>query len=176
MPEPLKQPKEILRPLVASGMGLGYSPIMPGTCGALLGVAIYLPIAWLVPDDPWQTLALGLALLIWCWITVALGGWAEGYYGKKDCQTVVTDEVAGFLLTVVLWHVPSEPLVTVLWAFPMTRLFDIVKVPPAKQLERLPGGWGVLADDLMSSVYAAGSLWLIHWVFPSWFGGSVFVG
>ncbi len=149
---------------IASCFGLGYSPIMPGTCGALLGPAIYIPLALLVPHPVWQTILIGLCLLFWCWITVALGDWAERYYDKKDSQVFVTDEVAGFLLTVLLFHLSDQPVLTTLWAFPVTRVIDILKVPPAKSLERLPSGWGVLADDLLGSVYAAGVLWAVWWI------------
>jgi phosphatidylglycerophosphatase A len=161
-----------LRPLVASCFGLGYSPIMPGTCGALVGPAIYIPLALAVPGEPPQTVLVAAVLLAWCWITVALGGWAEDYYGKKDSQTFVTDEVAGFLLTVLLFHDPTRPVLTTLWAFPVTRIIDIVKVPPAKQLERLPRGWGVLADDLMGSVYAAIVLHGLWYALCRLFGAS----
>jgi phosphatidylglycerophosphatase A len=161
---------------LASCFGLGYSPIMPGTCGALVGVAIYVPLALLVTSEPWQSLGIGVNLLLWCWITVALGRWAEAYYNKKDSQTFVTDEVAGFLLTVLLWHIPDQPILTALWAFPVTRAIDILKVPPAKQLEKLPAGWGVLLDDLLGSVYAAALLWAVSLAVPGWFGGSVSPG
>jgi phosphatidylglycerophosphatase A len=165
--------KERLRPLVASCFGLGYSPIMPGTCGALLGPAIYIPLALLVPQDnwplPWQTVLIAANLLVWCWLTVGLGRWAERYYDRKDSQVFVTDEVAGFLLTALLFHVPDQPVLTTLWAFPVTRVIDILKVPPAKRLEKLPAGWGVLADDLLGSVYAAGVLWLVWLAAPDWF-------
>ena len=164
------------RPLLASCFGLGYSPIMPGTCGALVGLAIYIPLALLVPEEPWLSVGIGTNLLLWCWMTVALGRWAEDYYQKKDSQTFVTDEVAGFLFTVLLWHLPGQPVLTALWAFPVTRLIDIVKVPPAKQLERLPAGWGVLADDLLGSVYAAGILWTFRLAAPGWFTGSELPG
>jgi phosphatidylglycerophosphatase A len=164
-----KRPERFL-PFLASCFGLGYSPIMPGTCGALVGPAIYIPLALVIPpSEPWQSLGIGMNLLVWCWITVALGGWAETYYERKDSQVFVTDEVAGFLLTVLLWHLSDQPVLTALWAFPVTRVIDIVKVPPAKQLERLPRGWGVLADDLLGSVYAAGILWAISKLVPSWF-------
>jgi phosphatidylglycerophosphatase A len=158
-----------LRALVASCFGLGYSPLMPGTCGALLGPAIYIPLALVVPTEPLQTVLIGALLLVWCWITVALGGWAEKFYQRKDSQIFVTDEVAGFLLTVLLFHLPSQPVLTTLWAFPITRLIDILKVPPARQLERLPRGWGVLADDLLGSVYAAALLHAIRHFVPGWF-------
>jgi phosphatidylglycerophosphatase A len=174
MDAPSRPPR--FRPLIASCFGLGYSPIMPGTCGALLGPAFYIPLALVVPQDnwplPWQSMLIAAMLLLWCWITVVLGTWAEVYYQKKDSQKFVTDEVAGFLLTVLLWHLPGQPVLTALWAFPVTRIIDIVKVPPAKQLERLPRGWGVLADDLLGSVYAAGLLWAIRLAMPAWFAGS----
>jgi phosphatidylglycerophosphatase A len=161
---------ERLRPLIASCFGLGYSPVMPGTCGALLGPALYIPLALLAPpNEPWQTILIAANLAFWCWLTVVLGAWAEGYYGRKDSQTFVTDEVAGFLLTVLLFHIPDQPVLTTLWAFPVTRVIDILKVPPAKRLERLPAGWGVLADDLLGSVYAAGLLWMVWLMSPGWF-------
>jgi phosphatidylglycerophosphatase A len=128
---------------------------MPGTCGALLGPAIYIPLALALPGEPLQTALIGVALLAWCAITVALGGWAETYYNRKDSQAFVTDEVAGFLLTVLLFHDAAQPVLTTLWAFPVTRIIDILKIPPARRLEHLPRGWGVLADDLLGSVYAA---------------------
>jgi phosphatidylglycerophosphatase A len=128
---------------------------MPGTCGALLGPAISIPLAIAIPHEPLQSVAIAAALAFWCAITVGLGSWAETYYQRKDSQIFVTDEVAGFLLTVLLFHDPARPVLTALWAFPVTRAIDIVKIPPARQLERLPRGWGVLADDLLGSLYAA---------------------
>jgi phosphatidylglycerophosphatase A len=160
----------LLRPLIASCFGLGYSPIMPGTCGALVGPAIYIPLALAVPGEPAQGLLIMAALAAWCWITVALGGWAESYYQRKDSQTFVTDEVAGFLFTVLLFHDPARPVLTTLWAFPVTRIIDILKVPPARRLEHLPRGWGVLADDLLGSIYAAAVLnigWLAAYYYSS---------
>jgi phosphatidylglycerophosphatase A len=164
--------RERLRPLIASCFGLGYSPIMPGTCGALIGPLLYIPLALLVPNEPAQTVLIAIELIFWCWLTVALGRWAEDYYQKKDSQTFVTDEVAGFLLTVLLFHLPDQPVLTTLWAFPVTRVIDMVKVPPAKRLEKLPRGWGVLADDLLGSVYAAGLLWIVRLAMPAWFGAA----
>jgi len=161
-----------LRPLIASCFGLGHSPIMPGTCGALLGPAIYIPLALTAASEPLQTALIAAALVVWCAITVALGGWAETYYQKKDSQKFVTDEVAGFLLTVLLFHDPARPVLTTLWAFPVTRIIDILKIPPARRLEKLPRGWGVLADDLLGSVYAAVVLYVLKVAVPSWFSLS----
>lgn len=160
--------REFIRPFFASCFGLGLAPIAPGTFGALVGPAIYIPLALLVPNEPAQTILIGVNLLFWCWITVYLGGWAETYYQKKDSGNFVTDEVAGFLFTVLLFHLPDQPVLTTLWAFPITRIIDILKIPPARRLEHFPKGWGVLADDLLGSVYAAGVLHVIHLAFPAW--------
>jgi phosphatidylglycerophosphatase A len=151
----MSEQREWLRPLVASCFGLGYSPIMPGTCGALIGPLLYIPLALAIPSEPLQTILIAALLLLWSWITIALGSWAEHYYQRKDSQIFVTDEVAGFLLTVLLFHDPARPVLSTLWAFPVTRIIDILKIPPARRLEHLPRGWGVLADDLLGSVYAA---------------------
>jgi len=156
--------------LLASCLGLGYSPVMPGTCGALLGPLLYIPLALAVPQEPWQTLLIGLLLAAWTWITIALGRWSESYYGVKDSQIFVTDEVVGFLCTVLLFHLPAQPVMTALWAFPITRIIDILKIPPARRLEKLPAGWGVVADDLLGSLYAAAILHALFFAFPAWFG------
>jgi phosphatidylglycerophosphatase A len=162
-------PNEFFRPFLASCFGLGYSPIMPGTCGALVGPAIYVPLAMATQREPLQSILIAAALVVFCWITIALGPWAESYYQRKDSQRFVTDEVAGFLFTVLLFFPRGDPVVTTLWAFPVTRVIDIVKLPPARQLEKLPAGWGVLADDLLGSIYAAAALYLLWWTNPDWF-------
>ena len=152
--------------LVATCCGFGHAPIMPGTAGALWGIVIYVPIA-LYAAEPYQSLLIALALVLTSAATVGLGRWAETFFGEKDSGKFVTDEVAGFLLTVLLFRTP-DILVTVLWAFPVTRVIDIIKVPPARQLERIPGGWGVLLDDLLGSLYAAFILHATCHLLPHW--------
>ena len=164
--------------VIATCGGLGYSPILPGTAGALIGVALFLPIAMFVASPILQSALIALALAVSCWVTVALAKWAEEYFDEKDSGIFVTDEVAGFLFTMLLfwwpWLYHFEPStavwLAVAWGFPITRTIDIIKVPPAKQLEKLPAGWGVLADDLLGSVYAAIVLHVIAFWKPAWFG------
>ncbi len=168
--------KDRLFQVVGTCFGLGYSPILPGTCGALVAVAQYLLIVWLLPTTSehvvWsgQTLALAVALLFWTAVTIGLAPWAEEFFGKKDSGIFVTDEVVGTLLTLLLFRVPEHPFLTLLWAFPLTRIIDIVKIPPAKRLEKLPAGWGVVADDLLGSVYTAALLHLLCHLWPRLFG------
>ena len=155
--------------LFTTGLGAGAIPFAPGTWGAAVGGMIYLAIAQL-PHEGHTGCIFG-ALLASCAGTIAVGPWAEHYFGKKDPQPFVADEIAGILFTLLFFRLPNAPLLSLAWAFVFTRCFDIVKLPPAKQLEKLPQGWGVLLDDLASSIHAVVALHLLHWFQPSWFAG-----
>ena len=161
--------KERCLVIVATSFGLGYAPVAPGTFGALPGVAMFLAIVIWTPEvlHTWLLLA---ALAVVCWGTLALSPWAERYWKKKDPGIFVTDEVAGFLATVLLFRRGDDLLLLTLWAFAVTRVFDIIKIPPARQFERIHGGWGILLDDLMASVYAAAFLHALAVCFPKVLG------
>ena len=82
--------------------------------------------------------------------------------GKKDPGAVVWDEIATVPITFFLVPVESMSRVSVLVAgFVLHRIFDITKLPPAKQLERLPDGWGIMADDVAAGVYSCVALHLL---------------
>jgi phosphatidylglycerophosphatase A len=153
--------------LVATAGGAGAIPFAPGTWGAAVGALIFLAIQ--AAPLAWQSYLLWMGLLLASFATIAVGPWAEAFFQRKDPSAVVLDEVAGLLLTLSLFHIPGAPLLTLLWAFPVTRVFDILKPPPARRLEKLPYGWGVLLDDLASSLYAAAALWLVRIAMPHWF-------
>ncbi len=156
--------KECFLVLVASCFGLGYLPVAPGTFGALPGVGIFLAIVLWTPAV-FHTWLILVALVVVCIVTLVLSPWAERYWKKKDPGTFVTDEVAGFLATVLLFR-RGDLLFMTIWAFAVTRIFDIIKIPPARQLERIHGGWGILLDDLSASLYAAGFLHLLGACLP----------
>ncbi|HVX65496.1 MAG TPA: phosphatidylglycerophosphatase A [Bryobacteraceae bacterium] len=142
--------------LVATAGGAGYSPVAPGTAGSLVAIVI----AFLLRDRlaPWHFAALAaLAFLPAVWAADE----AARAVGKKDPGLVVIDEVIGQWLTIagaaaVNWR-------TCLAAFVLFRLFDIWKPAPVRQLEALPGGLGINADDAMAGVYGALVLWLAGW-------------
>lgn len=136
---------------IASGFGSGFLRPAPGTWGSLAA----LGIVWLCSrsDLPaqWTIVALAVVATIAC---LATAGAAERALGAKDPQCVVMDEFAGMfvalLRTTDRWPTVRETVV----AFLLFRLFDIIKPTPARQLQRLKGGPGVVLDDLVAGLYA----------------------
>jgi phosphatidylglycerophosphatase A len=137
----------------------GYSPVAPGTAGSAVGVLIYIAT--------WRA-TLNQQLLLLLAITLA-GIWAADaaarYFGKGDPSHVVIDEVAGQLLTFAGLAVGGPGI---LLGFLLFRLLDIIKPWPARQLESLHGGLGIMADDLMAAVYANLLLRGAILLFPGW--------
>lgn len=132
--------------LVSSGF-LGCSPIAPGTVGTLGGVAI----AWaLAGSDRFLLWTLVAAAVVYL-IGRSLGDWAERYSGKKDPGIFVLDEVVGYLVTVAWLEGPSYLTLTV--AFFVFRFFDIFKPKLARRMESIPGGDGILLDDVVAGLY-----------------------
>ena len=130
---------------VATGFGSGYAPFAPGTAGSLVGLLLFLPIAGLA----WPTqLAATAAVTL---VGVLAAGHVARILGRKDPGLVVVDEVAGQWITFVA--LPVTP-VTALAGFLLFRLMDIVKPWPARDLEQLPGGFGIMADDVAAGIYA----------------------
>jgi phosphatidylglycerophosphatase A len=130
---------------VATAFGSGYSPFAPGTAGSAVGVLLFWPMAgW---PWPWQAGAC-LALLL---VGALAATRVAQSVGSKDPGIVVVDEVLGQWLT--LLALPFTPATAVL-GFLLFRAMDIVKPWPARDLERLPGGWGIMADDVAAGVYA----------------------
>ena len=179
---------------LATAFGLGYLPKAPGTWGSLGGATItllvwrsleptvgpYIPTDALFRQTIYGSLAFALAVGL-------VGVWAAGraaeFFGTKDPQKVVIDEVSGQQITLLLgglwpglrsgsWSIEkSHPLGVaglsaglnwkyLLLGLILFRVFDIWKPFPVRQAESLPGGWGIMADDWVAAVYAALGLWL----------------
>ena len=155
---------EMIKTAFGTSFGLGYMPLVPGSFGTLPAVAIYIVIGVWVPPEI-QTAVIGLCLLIVCGMTLQWSAWAIKRFKDKDPKQFVIDEWAGFLTTVMLVRMESV-LETAVGAFLLVRLIDPLKIPPAKQMEEdLPGGWGILLDDICSGLYAAGVLCLVNYFF-----------
>lgn len=131
--------------LVATGLGSGYSPVAPGTAGSLVGLLLFLPLAG---RAFWIQLAAVVAVTV---LGVLAGGRLATTLGLKDPGVVVVDEVAGQWITFLA--LPMTPVIAVA-GFLLFRVMDIVKPWPARALERLPGGLGIMADDVAAGIYA----------------------
>jgi phosphatidylglycerophosphatase A len=145
-PRPLTTTQAWLARVFATAFGFGYSPIAPGTAGTLAPlIVLYL---WR-PARSWGFILAALALYLF---GVVLASWGERLWRKSDPGHVCIDEVAGYLVSVAFVPARSE-LALLVAAFFVFRLFDIVKPPPGRRAERLPGGWGVMTDDVIAGVY-----------------------
>ena len=126
---------------------LGCSPFAPGTVGTLGGVAI----AWLLAGTELYPLWVLVTCLGVYLVGRSLGDWSEAYAGKKDPGIFVLDEVIGYLVTV--WWMGGPSPLTLILGFFVFRFFDIFKPPPARRLEALGGGDGILFDDVVAGLY-----------------------
>ena len=143
--------------ILGTGFGLGLSPIVPGTCGSLPGIALVLLISR-VGSVPVQALiAIGLSLL-----AIPIAHITEARLkekgGKKDDGRVVVDEYLTF--PVCMLGLPPHPLMLAI-AFVISRICDIIKPPPAYQSQRLKGGLGIVADDFIANIYTLALNWLV---------------
>ncbi len=129
---------------LASGVYTGYSPFASGTVGTLVGIPLYLMLPHRQPP-----LYLILTLLF-IGAAIRLSHKAEIIFDAHDSGRIVIDEIAGFLVAMFL--LPAS-WGYILAAFFIFRAFDVAKPPPVRYLEKLPGGYGVVLDDVMAGIY-----------------------
>jgi phosphatidylglycerophosphatase A len=131
----------------ALGFGAGLAPVAPGTFGSLVGLAIAHLLAPLGPA--WNVAAIALAVLAGVWIC----GESARRLGVHDHPAIVWDEVAGMMIAMFAapdawWGAPL--------AFALFRLFDIAKPWPIREIDHgMPGGTGIMLDDVLAGVFAA---------------------
>lgn len=131
---------------MATGFGVGYSPIAPGTLGTLVAIPIY----YLLSEIPFPLYEITLTGFFFLGVWISAN--AESYFGKRDDQRIVIDEIVGFFIT-MLWIPKTIHFVIV--GFFLFRFFDILKPFPIRRLEkRIKGGFGVVLDDVLAGVYA----------------------
>ena len=146
--------------LVCSFGYIGFFPFAPGTVGSAAGILVYLACrAIAVPFID----AIAIAVLFIA--GVVLTGPCEDELKCVDPGPVVIDEVMGMLITLFMVPVGWSGL---LIGFLLFRALDVWKPFPARRLERLHGGLGVMADDAMAAVYANLLLRGLHAIAPSW--------
>jgi phosphatidylglycerophosphatase A len=144
--------------IIATGFGVGYSPVAPGTLGTLVAIPIYYFLSD-IPSPLYEITLIGFFFLS-VWISEK----AEIFFVKKDDQRIVIDEIIGFLIT-MLWIPKTTRFIII--GFILFRFFDILKPFPIRRLERrLKGGYGVVLDDVAAGVYANIILHLIGRIYP----------
>ena len=151
--------------LAISTFGVGYLPLAPGTWGSLVAVGIFLGFTQVFKGN-----ALVAVVLVSIVVVTFAGIWAasrtEALVKRKDPSKVVVDEVAGQLISLFpLTLFTQWSIVAVIISFILFRFFDIVKPYPARRLEALKGGLGIMCDDLIAGVYAAAITSIIVAVF-----------
>jgi phosphatidylglycerophosphatase A len=130
---------------IAVAGGAGYVPVAPGTAGT----AVAIPLAYAMSGQPlWAYLAITAAITV---IAIWAADRADRVWGTHDCQKIVIDEVAGYLVTMTL--VDRAHWIPLVVGFVVFRVFDQIKPPPVRWIdEHLPGGAGVVLDDVGAGV------------------------
>lgn len=155
-PIPITDEKFPLLPkLIATSLGAGFLPVAPGTWGAIVAIVLWLPLyIWFPGTVAWTVTVVAVVL------TAFAGTWAssvsEKYWGKDPVAACVDETVGQWIALVPLCGGPAEaPWWMILVSLVLFRLFDIFKPLGIRSLERLPGGIGMMADDVLAALYAA---------------------
>lgn len=132
----------------ATWFGCGKAPIISGTFGTAGAIPLRIMMEGL------KFPAYCLCTLIIAVLGVIFAHLAEKIYGKKDDGRIVIDEVLGYLITTLGPIKKGQEIEALIGGFLFFRLTDIIKPPPARKFEKLPGGIGVMADDLIAGLWA----------------------
>ena len=158
---------------LATGFGAGLSPFAPGTAGSIVGLLLAAGVAALLAPAHGTSFAPAVGLLTSGLIVAAAGvpiaTRACRAVNAKDPGCVVVDEVAGQFLALSpapLFVYPTRNAAAAVWvvAFVGFRFFDVVKPGPIRRLQELPEGWGVVVDDVLAGLLAAGVTAAAGWL------------
>ena len=148
--------------IISTLFGAGYFPKVPGTAGTLIAALVYLLLPIKLFGSLRNNVIFLICVLILSLISVLFISKAEKKLGHDD-NKIVLDEFLGYFIAVIF--LPKTVLIVV-FAFILFRFFDILKPEPVNVLQKLPAGWGVIADDLMAGVYTNISLQILIRFFP----------
>jgi phosphatidylglycerophosphatase A len=149
---------------VATCGGLGYFPVGPGSVGAALGVALVVALGYLPMGITGVSVWVAASAAVILAAGVGAGGAAERYFRRKDPGQVVIDEVVGQMITFIA-H-PRSGWKGFAAGYLIFRILDVIKPFPARRLEHLPRGWGIMLDDVAAGVWSLVAFSLIseYWL------------
>jgi len=166
--------------MLTSCFGLGRLPLAPGTWGSLPPAIIFAAMCHFGAPAVLISIVMAVLAIAGSVICVIFAPAIITATGKDDPREVVADELAGQAVTflAVPFLFPPELttgqiLIATVLGFLLFRIFDIVKPPPIRKLEKLPKGWGILADDLLAAVYAGVCLFICCWFWIPGYGLSI---
>ncbi len=160
--ESLPAPKSRWPRWVVTGGGAGMLKPAPGSWGTIPPAAVYGFLLLFQVPEPWRSLILAGGFLLSSILLIAYGKWACAYFRRPDPGQVVLDEFAGFFITALAMPVPQAVLGGGFWPifgfvsalYVLFRATDTLKIPPGRQLEQLPWGWGIWLDDVAAGIQA----------------------
>ena len=149
--------------LIATSLGCGYWPWGPGTMGAIGGVAVWFLLLWLCGSAMSLFAVLAALTVIFTFAGAWSGTVSERYWGPDPSRVVIDETVGQWLAMLPLSAFASCPDPWHMWqmwtgaalSLVLFRFFDIVKPLGVRQMERFPGGWGIMADDILAGIYSA---------------------
>lgn len=148
--------------LIATSFGFGFLPVAPGTWGAIFAIIVWLPLYLWAPAA--VTLAVTAAAVV---LFTVLGTWAssvsERYWGH-DPVVACVDETVGQWISLLPVVAGVAPWWEILLSLALFRFFDIVKPLGIRAMERLPRGYGMMADDILAGIYSAAILIVLNLV------------
>lgn len=154
--------------LIATSLGVGFLPVAPGTWGALAGILLWLPLyLWASPQ--WCVIATIAAAIAGTFLGVWSSSVAERYWGHDPVVACIDETVGQWVALIPVAGIVAFPWWEIVVAFVLFRFFDIYKPLGIRITERLPKGWGMMADDLLAGIYSAIIIIMINcfWIAPT---------
>lgn len=161
-PVPITDEKFPLFPkMIATSFGAGFLPVAPGTWGALVAIFLWLPLYICCPGSP-AWIATVAAIIFFAIAGTWASGVSEKYWGKDPVAACVDETVGQWISLLPLCGGPDvAPWWLIIVSLGLFRLFDIFKPLGIRKMEQLPGGWGMMADDVLAALYAACIVYII---------------
>lgn len=154
----------LLPKLLATSFGAGFLPVAPGTWGAIVAIILWLPLyIWASPAVTVGVTAA--ATVIYCIAGTWASNVAEKYWGHDPVVACADETVGQWISLLPVVGAGICPWWEILLSLALFRFFDIFKPLGVRQMERFPGGWGMMADDILAGLYSAAILLIINIIY-----------